>query len=234
MTQPFTPSTLPAAIRSLLELNEYDVQGPLQVHGAEVDLRAISKTDPFGAPLYIEVTIEHVDNTKYGKDVSKFMLLRSKEPECRCVIVSASGFTDAVSERAVESRIQTFTYEEFFARFQRFDRYARFVLDEGAAAAELERLEGLYEEPLFNDTVGREPATPFLSSWVSQAKPDGSWLIVVGEYGTGKTALTKVLLRRWMALHRQTPAAPIPFRIELRDFQRQFDARTLLHHFRLS
>jgi hypothetical protein len=53
----------------------------------------------------------------------------------------------------------------------------------------------------------------------------------VGEYGTGKTALTRVLQYRWSTAYQKDPSLPIPFRIELRDFTRQFDARGLLHHF---
>jgi len=56
-------------------------------------------------------------------------------------------------------------------------------------------------------------------------------LIIVGEYGTGKTALTKILLKRWMQEYQHNTLLPMPFRIELRDFTRQFDARSLLHHF---
>lgn len=48
----FTPESLPRAIRSLFELNNFEVNGPLQVHGAEIDLRAVSKSDPFARPIY--------------------------------------------------------------------------------------------------------------------------------------------------------------------------------------
>jgi predicted NACHT family NTPase len=54
---------------------------------------------------------------------------------------------------------------------------------------------------------------------------------VTGEYGTGKTALTKILQYRWLQEYKRNPALPIVFRIELRDFARQFDANGLLHHF---
>ena len=40
----FTSDSFPQAVRSLFEENSYDVVGPKQVHGAEIDLIASSKT----------------------------------------------------------------------------------------------------------------------------------------------------------------------------------------------
>ena len=79
MTQ-FTPDSLVAAVTQLFELNNYRVEGPIQVHGAEVDLVATPLGDPFGRKVYIEATVEHVDNTKYGKDVGKLAMIANLEP----------------------------------------------------------------------------------------------------------------------------------------------------------
>ncbi len=87
-----------------------------------------------------------------------------------------------------------------------------------------------YEEPFFNDEKGIEPATVWLNRWKSYAPDEAKWLIVLGEYGTGKTSLTRVLQHRWLNEYHANPAAPIPVRIELRNFSRQFDANGLLHH----
>ena len=226
-----TPDGLVTAIKSVLELNNYDVAGPLQVHGAEIDLKARLRGDPFAAPLYIEATIEHVDNDKYGKDVGKFALIREKEPDAQRLIVSATGFSLPVKERAKESRIHTLTYSELFARFEQFGSYVRSVLTEGQRAKELAFLDSVYEEPRFSDVSGHHVATEYLDQWRNSSASDSKWLVIVGEYGTGKTALTRVLQYRWTKRYFEDPRSPIPFRIELRDFTRQFDARGLLHHF---
>ena len=55
----FTPQTLPPAVRSLLELNHFSVEGPLQISGAEIDLIATPKTIPLMGKLYIEVTTSY-------------------------------------------------------------------------------------------------------------------------------------------------------------------------------
>lgn len=227
----FDSETLPLAVRALFEKNNYDVSGPLKIHGAEVDLIAKAKGDPFAANIYIEVTIKHVDNIKYGNDITKFILLREKDPACQCLIVTSTGFTLAVTERAKESRITTITYDDLLSKFERFEPYIDQALGSNSFADKLRKLASVYEEPNFEDSHGSEYATKFLKTWASDGKLENRWLIVTGEYGTGKTALTEILLFRWIQEYKTNPALPIPFRIELRDFTRQFDARGLLHHF---
>lgn len=213
-------------------MNNYSVDGPVHIHGAEIDLVATPKGDPFAARVYIEATIEHVDNEKYGKDVGKLALIGERDRDARRLIVSSRGFSLPVRERALASRIDTLTYEELFAKFERFEPYLRLALDDDGLSEILAQLDEVYEEPFFVDSYGRDQATDWLTAWY---RHDGEsrhpWLVVVGEYGTGKTALTRVLLRRWLMAHRSDPSAPVPFRIELRDFTRQFDANGLLHHF---
>lgn len=231
MHREFDSKSLPNAVKALLELNNYIVRGPEQVHGAEIDLIARHKSDPFASALYIEATIEYVDNDKYGKDVGKLALIREKDPDGRRIIVSSRGFSLPVKERAQESRIQTFTYDELFAKFERFEPYVTSCSSGSVRGNELDTLASVYEEPYFDDPQGKDLATEFLTSWRDRSSSKDRWLVVTGEYGTGKTALTKILQYRWLQDYRVNPSLPIPFRVELRDFTRQFDARGLLHHF---
>lgn len=227
----FTPESLPLAVRQLFELNHYTVDGPLNLHGAEIDLRATPTGDPFGSPVYVEATVERVDNTKFGKDLTKLAMVQKGEPSARCLIVSADGFTRDVVERAAQLGIHTLTYDDLFKKFERFDPYLSFLEGPAAFATELRDLVAVYEEPFLHDTHGKDVATTFLTSWLHSRDSRTNWLLVVGEYGTGKTALTRVLQYRWATQYKTAPASPIPFRIELRNFTRQFDARGLLHYF---
>lgn len=231
MKSEFDSKSLPLAIKSLFELNNYDVIESINVHGAEIDLVARHKSDPFSSPVYIEVTVEYVDNDKYGRDVGKLALIREKEPDAQRLIVSSEGFSNPVQERAKESRIQTFTYEQLFSRFEKFESYINKVLENSDLAKELRHLDSIYEEPYFEDDRGKDVATVFLRHWRDSAGADERWLVITGEYGTGKTALTKILQYRWLTEYKKNPSVPLPFRIELREFVRQFDARGLLHHF---
>lgn len=227
----FTPESLVAAIKQLFELNNYRVDGPVEIHGAEVDFVATPLGDPFGLKVYIEATVEYVDNTKYGKDVSKLAMIASLDPQSRKLIVSSSGFSLPVKERAEKSNVLTLTYDELFRQFEKFDPYVSRHTTTGAASEALQSLVKVYEEPRFDDALGAEVATQFLTEWKNSKSDDKRWIVVTGEYGTGKTALTQVLLYRWLIEYKSNPALPIPFRIELRSFSRQFDARGLLHYF---
>ncbi|MBI4535912.1 MAG: NACHT domain-containing protein, partial [Ignavibacteriae bacterium] len=227
----FTSDQLPRAIRKLLELNNFSVTGPIQIHGAEIDLVARHIADPFASPIYIEATIEYVDNDKYGKDVGKLAMISQLEPDAKRVIISSSGFSLPVQERARATRIDTLTYDALFRRFEKFDPYISTCLEDSPAAIELHELARVYEEPDFDDQLGRCAATEYLREWRNDANARTRWIIVTGEYGTGKTALTKILQLRWLTEYRNDPALPLPIRIELRNFSRQFDARGLLHYF---
>ncbi|TDX64313.1 restriction endonuclease [Methylosinus sp. sav-2] len=223
----FTAETLPPAIRRLFELNGYDVRENIHIHGAQVDLIAESKASPFAPTIYIEATIEYVSNTKYAKDLTKFALLQKQDASCVCLLISSNGFTAEVRERATATGIKTMTYAELFRSFEKFSYYVDRILED----RELKQFENSYEEPFFDDSNGHERATDWIMSWASDNSTDRRWIIVLGEYGTGKTALTQVIQRRLVEKYRKSPDEPIPLRIELRDFSRQFDSRTLLHHF---
>lgn len=227
----FTKETLPNVIKSLFQLNNYDVIGPIQVHGAEIDLKATPKFDPFGSPVYIEATVEYVDNDKYGKDIGKLAMIAELEPNAQKLIVSSNGFSLPVKERANKTRIYTLTYGELFAKFEKFDPYMRMMDETTPLGHELSNLDKIYEEPFFEDLLGNDVATSYLTTWRDNVTTENKWLVIIGEYGTGKTALTKILQYRWSQSYQADPVKPIPFRIELRDFTRQFDARGLLHHF---
>jgi uncharacterized protein YjbI with pentapeptide repeats len=227
----FSSEQLPRAIRKLLELNNFSVEGPVQIHGAEIDLVARHIGNPFASPIYIEATVEYVDNDKYGKDVGKLAMVSQIEPDAKRIIISSSGFSLPVQERAKATRIETLTYDDLFHRFEKFDPYILSFLDDSPVTADLRELARVYEEPDFDDQLGREMATKFLHTWRDDTDSKTRWLVITGEYGTGKTALTKILQLRWLSEYRNNPALPLPIRIELRHFSRQFDARGLLHHF---
>jgi len=73
-------NTLPLAIGSILKQNNYSVEYSVKFSGAEMDIVATPIGNPFSSKVYIEATVEYVDNTKYGKDVTKFILLREIDP----------------------------------------------------------------------------------------------------------------------------------------------------------
>ncbi|MGT2462291.1 NACHT domain-containing protein [Sinomonas atrocyanea] len=227
----FTPDSLVAAVRNLLTLNNYEVSGPRHVHGAEIDLIAKHKATPFSPTLYLEITVQYVNTEKYGKDFSKLGLFREIDPSGELIIVSATGFTNEVKERALHSRVRTLTYQELLGSFEQFEPYLNHILIDGAPAEELARLSEVYQVPFFNDTHGRQRTITWLDEWMLRKDASDAWLVIVGEYGTGKTALTQMMQKRWLEAYAHDPGSPIPLRIELGAFTRQFDADGLIHHF---
>jgi len=223
----FSAESLPIAIGNLFAMNNYEVKYDLHIHGAQIDLVATAKGDPFAAPIYVEATIEYVTNDKYAKDSTKFLLIRNKNPGAKLLCISSTGFTAGVQERALESGIEALTYDDLFSKFEKFTPYLEYTFSN----KDIKSLVSSYEEPFFNDEKGIESATAWLNRWKSYAPEEAKWLIILGEYGTGKTSLTRILQHRWLWDYNENPAAPIPVRIELRNFNRQFDSNGLLHHF---
>ena len=113
------PDQLERAVAELFRLNNYEVSGPLHVRDASVDLRAIPQGDPFAKPIFIECTVEHVDNTKYGKDLTKYVACQEEYPGSTFLIISTRGFTQSVIARA-PANVQLLTYAELASRFEKF------------------------------------------------------------------------------------------------------------------
>ncbi|RSD21911.1 pentapeptide repeat-containing protein [Amycolatopsis eburnea] len=230
MEQKFTAISLPAAVRWLFETNGYDVSGPVERGGVEVELVATQLSGFSEQNVYIEPTVQQVDALRYDEYLAKLTPFRN-EPGAQRMIISPAGFAPGVKERAVTEGILTFTYDELFANFERVQPYLSYILGDSRQAKTLQALDEVYEEPNFDDKYGNQWATRHLTEWLHDEDKDRSWLIIVGEYGTGKTALTEVLQKRWAELYQQGLSPRLPFRIELRDFAKQFDSRGLLHHF---
>jgi hypothetical protein len=146
------------AVGSLFDLNNFEVQYNVHIHGSEIDIIAISKTDQFAQKIYLEVTIQYVDTIKYGKDLTKFAFVREQDPLSVCISVSKKGFTPEVKERSQNTRILTLTYEQLFHSFEKFGPYLDHILNDGSLA-EFDRT---YEEPLFSDGQGEHQATAWL------------------------------------------------------------------------
>ena len=231
MSTTFNSITLVSAVQQLFELNNYQVEGPIKINGAEIDLVVTPLGDPFGRRIYIEVTVEYVDNEKYGKDLTKLAMMATLDPQSQKIIISSSGFSLPVKERSRDTNILTLTYDELFQRFEKFDPYISRHTGDTDEAKFLKSLASVYEEPNFEDSWGREVATQYLTDWKNRSDAENRWIVITGEYGTGKTALTQILHYRWLNDYKKSPLLPIPFRIELRNFSRQFDAKGLLHHF---
>src|SRR5262249_16108822 len=152
------------SVKAIFELNHYVVEGPCHVHGAEIDLIATPLAG-FSSKIYIEVTIEHVENDKYGKDLTKLAMMARIEPQDRRLIVSAGGFSPSVKERAEATGVELLTYDDLLMKFERFEPYISAVLGSKPIGQGLIQLLNSYEEPYFDDGFGHHLATEWLDRW---------------------------------------------------------------------
>ena len=135
-----------------------------------------------------------------------------------------------------EILIPTSAYEDMVLGKQG-EEYSKSTTEDANAAVplwhELDLLERAYQEPplsVRDSTALRGmPALAWFDNWLRQPPESQQWVLLSGNYGSGKTALTKMLLRLWMQRYRNGGRV-LPIRIELRDFARKFDEQTLLFH----
>ncbi|MFJ4810255.1 NACHT domain-containing protein [Streptomyces longwoodensis] len=216
----------------LFESNGYSVSEAVEISGLEVPVVAKQLAGLGEQRVFIETSVDQVNTTsRYEKMLAKLCSLGRQFPGSQQVLVSSAGFTDDARSQARSLGVLTYTYEDLFHQFERTDPYVEHVLGTSDFAQSLRELDLVYEEPDFVDSHGTQKATEWLTDWAALDNASSRWVVVVGEYGTGKTALTRVLQRRWMTAYKNGQMSRIPFRVELKDFTRQFDARGLLHHF---
>ncbi|MFI0899658.1 NACHT domain-containing protein [Streptomyces sp. NPDC020983] len=227
----YTEQTLPRAVAWLFESNGYSVTEDVTVQDMVFPLLAKQMAGLGEQQVFIEVTIDQVNMVKHAGLMARLATVRKQVLGSQQVLVSSGGFTDEARDHARMEGILVYTFQELFRQFERTDPYIEHVLGNGDFAESLRDLDEVYEEPNFDDAQGVHRATEWLTRWVGDESEPSRWVVVVGEYGTGKTALTRVLQRRWMSDYREGRLTRLPFRVELRDFSRQFDARGLLHHF---
>lgn len=243
-----TPEQLHGAVAAVLVAAGYDVKTKASLYGTEIDILAEKRGAALPEVLCIEVTVSHVDVEKYGKDLTHFAVIREEDPEARCIMVSSQGFAPRTLERATKARVRCWTYSEFRRRFIATAAYEDLVVGPDDAVlsiapqdpnAELplwrqvRDLAAVYQDPRIvtqvNGQVKTEPsALAWFDGWLKA--PTRQWVSLIGDYGSGKTALTKMLLLRWMRDFRRDGGA-LPIRIELRDFATKFDYEGLLIHF---
>ena len=76
-----------------------------------------------------------------------------------------------MKERASKTDIWTLTYDELFQRFEKFDPYVSRYTVPGPNANPLQSLVEIYEEPHFEDSLGNEAATGYLTDWKNARCP---------------------------------------------------------------
>jgi tRNA A37 threonylcarbamoyladenosine biosynthesis protein TsaE len=250
MSSDMSASEFESLIGNIFCSNGYHVDRNVNINSANVDLIVQKIGDPFSIKTFVEVTLSYVNNDKYALDNTKYSLIKQKEAykHSKCVIVSKKGFAPPTKERATEAGVECLTYEEFRRKMLITYAYEEYVLgpnpelmgkqlacyDQNEAIQpnpvwfDLLNLESVYINPIVIDNNKEVEALEWFDDWLNL---DSGWVTLIGDYGTGKTALTNMLLLRWMRRYHKNIDFPMPVRIELRHFARRMDYDGLLHHF---
>ena len=220
-------------VADLLRLLGYTVEPEQLVDSNRVDLVARIDTGLESTVYFVECK-DH--QSAMGADVVDKLGVWLSKPDARALnargMVVANSFSPAAFSAAKDLHISVYTPQDLERRLLDFDRYlgqliADFEQSPLAAAYVSQRTQPNQsnakadkEEPGIQDLVAHG---------VDWAKGRGSRLwVLLGDYGTGKTAYTEKLAYELAKLARGDSTAPVPLRISLREFPNKVSLEELL------
>ncbi|ROZ76167.1 KGGVGR-motif variant AAA ATPase [Ramlibacter sp. WS9] len=220
-------------VADLLRLLGYAVEPEQLVDSNRVDLIARIESGLDTVTYFVECK-DH--NAAKGADVVDKLGVWLSKPEARRLnargMVVANRFSPAALSSAKDLHISAVTPQDLERRLLDFDRYlgslvANFEQYPLAAAYVTQRSQPNQanaksdkKDPGIQDLVAHG---------IDWAKGRGSRLwVLLGDYGTGKTAFTEKLAYELAKLARSDSNAPVPLRISLREFPNKVSLEELL------
>jgi len=88
------------AVAALYDCGGWVVDYDVTISGCQVDLVARKPVAGIQHSIAVECTLERVTARKFGADFAHLMSIRTQHPQYRLCIVSASGFSRGVKDRA--------------------------------------------------------------------------------------------------------------------------------------
>ena len=230
-------------IANVLSLIGYRVERETLVDANRIDLIATNTIGLEDLVYFVECK-----DTTVTKAMVDTLAIWLGDPEARARnargMLVGRRFAPAALKAAQTKQIQCFTAEQLDARLFDFKPYlARLRADfEQSALARgyvdqfLAKPEGMRDDT--NSTRRTRPApraslaahaTTLLDTGIAWSTGEGKPLwVVLGDYGTGKTAFTQKLAYELALRAEQAPDAPIPLLINLRDFPNKTSLDALL------
>jgi len=220
-------------VADLLRLLGYTVEPEQLVDSNRVDLVARIESGLDTVTYFVECK-DH--QAAKGADVVDKLAIWLAQPEARRLnargMVLANSFSPAGLAKAKDLHISTVTPQDLERRLLDFDRYlgqliADFEQSPLAAAYVTQRSQpGSARTKAEEQEPGIQDLVAYGLDW---AKGRGSRLwVLLGDYGTGKTAYTEKLAYELAKLARNDSSAPVPLRISLREFPNKVSLDELL------
>lgn len=220
-------------VEGLLTALGYEVTRDIRIGGAQLDIIGQRKSDLLGDVIIVECKdyTSSVGTAELAEFQSKLLSARTAYPQARGCIVTKSEFTADAKERARLSGIALVTRSQLLNSLLNCDAWlTRFIYTH-----ENSDMFHLFVEPkcVWRDTPGKDaknkiPLVQSVCAWAMKPGPAG--LVILGDYGTGKTVscerLTYELAK--LKLSGKELTAPVPLLFYLKDYYRTLDLRSMI------
>ncbi|MEH0021322.1 MAG: hypothetical protein V6Z89_16840 [Desulfobacter sp.] len=206
-------------VKRFFELLNFEVK-EISIEGAQIDLIA-EKIDDLGIEsktYIIEITTEYVGKDKGSKDSQKLLLVRTKYPNAKMLLISTKGFTDDQKAILKKLEIHPLLYSDLEARKLPLRKYAlnmvSNIAEESQARKDVGYISKFYVDPEFNIQDKTMSSQEWLELFINSSKPI-LWALLA-DLGSGKTTVLEHLLEVGCKAFLDDPSnAPLPLYIPL-------------------
>ena len=214
-------------VAKIYRVTGHKVQRDAVIDGGKID---ISAALPIRLGRPDQITYIRCMHEATTEDVSDFNDVLSKSPRAVGMIVSQYEPKSDAMESARKHGIMVLTYDELVSQTINFSPYLekciKDYMREGVGqGVPLKRL--YVEQDIIED---RTEKISTLSDYVQDWLGDDSQnlLVILGDFGTGKTSYTFKLASELAEKYKQENAGIIPIRIELKSYREALDYETMI------
>lgn len=214
-------------VGELYRLLGYDVTLGRLFAGRQVDLFLTGRFGDLVVQRAIECKVGPVGADEIDAFSTRLRLVRSEVPGAHGTIVSAVSFTDAVAAHAAREGIQLTMYRDLLRELLDGPTYVAHLLRE--LETDPRYVRDRFIEQLVRVDRDEEPRPAFvlIDEWL--ADPHWNQLTLLGDVGTGKSFLSRVLAYRLAQKYLADPVNnPFPILIDLRHRDRELTLEGLI------